>query len=651
MDWISSGYKENLLNIFKSEKKIDSIINNYELFYLDNFTLSQIFKIYNKKFLKVFSETNSKKHLSKIYEMIRGNFFNEKTNIYLNFFLDVSNDKIIYEKRKEIFSNLEFDLENDLYLKFKTILSSIEDFKTKLNLKYKIYVLENIEIRNFLLESFSIVSQNITKKELEEIIYQDDLRDTILISEEEIFCEIQRYNKDDFIKIIRGNIIKNNLNQIEKFIELFSFIDKKNIISNIENLSSLKLSLDIDTKIFSSYHEEISKNNLKEIANRTLKLEEELENINKYLKEIISKKNLSLQGDELLELLNTGNLSSLQEKIKKDISYFISEKELELINFYKSNKININSIFANSSYPLELDIEVKEEILKQIELKNSNYELELFEKLGKLDYKSIKNLWNFAYFLDLFQGIYFFSKKYDLKYPQICEEICLIDSKNIYIKSAFGISYGLGTKNLNLNNEKITILTGANSGGKTTLLEMFLQTQILTYLGLGISAQTNSKITFFDEIIYLKKFSGTQGSGAFEQTIRYLLEILDSDTKKLILIDEFEAITEPGAAAKILIMFLKELSNTSSFCIGVSHLGLEINEFLKNENNTKIRIDGISAIGLDKEGNLLTNHQPQFYKLGKSTPELILKRILQDESFWKNKSNKSKSFLEKIVEK
>ena len=73
------------------------------------------------------------------------------------------------------------------------------------------------------------------------------------------------------------------------------------------------------------------------------------------------------------------------------------------------------------------------------------------------------------------------------------------------------------------------------------------------------------------------------------------------------------------------------------------------NKDIKEENIKGIRIDGISATGLDEKGNLITNHQPQFYQLGKSTPELILKRIIQDNKFWNNKSNRYKNLLENIT--
>ena len=92
-----------------------------------------------------------------------------------------------------------------------------------------------------------------------------------------------------------------------------------------------------------------------------------------------------------------------------------------------------------------------------------------------------------------------------------------------------------------------------------------------------------------------------------------------------------------------------ELNQKDINAIAVSHLGLEIKDYLELKKTKSIRIDGISAQGLDEAGNLVTTHQPQFYELGKSTPELILKRIIQDESFWKNKSKDAKDILMKMI--
>ena len=220
----------------------------------------------------------------------------------------------------------------------------------------------------------------------------------------------------------------------------------------------------------------------------------------------------------------------------------------------------------------------------------------------------------------------------------------------MYIQNAHPISYGIGTQKLNLNQEKVSILTGANSGGKTTLLEMVLQAQVLASMGLPGAHNEHSIISLPEEIIYLKKFTGTQGSGAFEQTIRALVDILDSNTTKLMLIDEFEAVTEPGAAAKILLMFLSKIKEKEALTIAVSHLGKELDSILKEKEIKDIRIDGISATGLDEQGNLITKHQPVFYELGKSTPELIMQRILQDNKFWSDKHSGTRDIFEKLLD-
>ena len=50
----------------------------------------------------------------------------------------------------------------------------------------------------------------------------------------------------------------------------------------------------------------------------------------------------------------------------------------------------------------------------------------------------------------------------------------------------------------------------------------------------------------------MSKVTGTQSAGALERTLIGLASIVDSDSKKFVLADELEAITEPEAAAGIL---------------------------------------------------------------------------------------------------
>lgn len=651
---IPDTLKQELLKKFNTETKLNSIITNFELYNFHELTSSQLLKLFAKEPQNIYTQTYAKKHLTKIFDMIKSNFYNQKTNHYANLFFNPTKDIKELKKRKEIFSSIsKIDINEDSQKQIKAILSQIKLIDTKISFNKTIYTLDK-QIQDLLYDSYKISSLYITKKELEEIT-QNQNASFILVTEEDLYVDFEIYSFKDFQKIIIGNIIKKNSKQILDLLELLDLSSKydKSIQDCAQKLSNNELNLEIDQIKLKNLLEIDSSGFLKELTNKALRLDEEVQNINKELKEIISKKQLSLGGDELLELLNSGNMQALQDKFKADTKEIISQREKELLEDFKKAKINVNFLFSNSTYPLELDEEAKADLLNQIDQASSQLELETYKELGSINYKQIKKLWDYAFYLDFFNGISKFTKKFNLQYPKLADKLELIQSRNLYIENPMPISYGLGIDSINnvkLSNEKISVLTGANSGGKTTILEMFLQIHILTNMGLPSPTNSESTIKIFDEIIYLKKFSGTQGSGAFEQTIRNLIEILDIENSKLILIDEFEAITEPGAAAKILIEFLTELSLQNNYCIAVSHLGREIKEFI-DENNVKgIRIDGISATGLDKEGNLITNHQPVFNQLGKSTPELILKRVLQDEGFWKNKSKKSREILKKMVE-
>lgn len=87
--------------------------------------------------------------------------------------------------------------------------------------------------------------------------------------------------------------------------------------------------------------------------------------------------------------------------------------------------------------------------------------------------------------------------------------------------------------------------------------------------------------------------------------------------------DELEAITEPGASAKIIASLLDELSRGGSVAIFVSHLAEDVARFAE----TKVRIDGIEARGLDENNQLVVDRNPLYNRLAKSTPELIIDRL------------------------
>ena len=173
----------------------------------------------------------------------------------------------------------------------------------------------------------------------------------------------------------------------------------------------------------------------------------------------------------------------------------------------------------------------------------------------------------------------------------------------------------------NVSGEGVVILTGANSGGKTSLLELITQIEVLFHMGFPVPAE-RAWLEPLDEVFFFRRKRSVYGAGAFETALRSFVRALRGSGKKLILIDEFEAITEPGAAVKIIGELLKIAHEKGFYVVIVSHLG----EDLKKELPFA-RVDGIEAKGLDEQLNLVVDRQPRFGRIGRSTPELIVERL------------------------
>jgi hypothetical protein len=74
--------------------------------------------------------------------------------------------------------------------------------------------------------------------------------------------------------------------------------------------------------------------------------------------------------------------------------------------------------------------------------------------------------------------------------------------------------------------------------------------------------------------------------------------------------------------------------------IFVSHLAEDIIQLAR----VPIRVDGIEATGLDPQLNLMVNRSPEFGKIAKSTPELIVERL------YRSSKDRRKAIFERILE-
>ncbi|QCC46468.1 MutS-related protein [Halobellus limi] len=170
-----------------------------------------------------------------------------------------------------------------------------------------------------------------------------------------------------------------------------------------------------------------------------------------------------------------------------------------------------------------------------------------------------------------------------------------------------------------------TLLSGVNSGGKTSTLDLVALVVVLAQMGLPVPAE-RVELERFSELHYYAKTQGTLDAGAFESTLRDFRALADGETNRLVLVDELESITEPGASAKIVAGILEALDEQAATAVFVSHLAGEIREAAGFD----VAVDGIEALGLE-DGELVVNRSPVKDHLARSTPELIVEKLADDD--------------------
>ncbi|MCK9152302.1 MutS-related protein [Methanobacterium alcaliphilum] len=322
--------------------------------------------------------------------------------------------------------------------------------------------------------------------------------------------------------------------------------------------------------------------------------------------------NVDLNGNEVLALLNQG----MTDKIEKIFDDIIG-KSRETIKSQTGTEFDP---FIRT-YPLEIDQQELERIKKR-ELSNRQIvdfdnKVKAAKRLSDLR-KSVDNEIKEALEFDYEFAMGCFAHYYKLEPPEI--------SNNFTLKQALHLDLALENEeniqrvDYNLTDEEnVAILTGANSGGKTTLLETMAQISIMAQMGLPVCAQ-NAQIKLLDEIYFFSK-KRSLDAGAFESFLRTFAPIATTDTQKLILLDELEAITELEAAVKIISSFIEFIKDSKSYAVIVTHMAREIMKY------AEVRVDGIEAKGLDENYNLIVDRTPRMNYLARSTPELILKMI------------------------
>ncbi len=374
--------------------------------------------------------------------------------------------------------------------------------------------------------------------------------------------------------------------------------------------------------------------------------------LNEYIKRKISSSAVTIKGEQILKILQSAYDEVDMDRIKQ----YLPEEVIEI--FEKAVQIGEETIIKKLSLPQSEATLVDGILPREIKLpleanrkKIAELESNLRAKLNSKKYKLLKNISKnlekhmltvnklIAYVqeFDFFLSLGEFALKYDLNLSLTNTDFTGVGFKtgvNIFLKEqelkgklkVEPIDYNIGSTPLSEEyKEHIVILTGANSGGKSMCIELIAQISILNQMGLLVPAQT-AYVSLFDEIHFFAKSRGMLTAGALEESLKKFAKITSVNVPKLVLFDEVEAMTESGAAARILAAVLDMLSENSKTCaVMVTHLGGEIVKLTR----TPVRVDGIEAEGLDDKMNLIVNRKPRYNYLARSTPELIVERLFR----------------------
>lgn len=319
-------------------------------------------------------------------------------------------------------------------------------------------------------------------------------------------------NKELFTRVHEIQKIRNKESVLGKIIPI---IEEVNIIDKRE--------VDIDKLVYS--------------------LKEDMDNeLEKSIKQV------DLEGDEILNLLN----NNFPPKISKIFDEIINKRK-EII--HERTGIRFDPFLR--TYPIEIDdTEIQRIILEQ----SSKKENDIFDikrnaavELNTIKNKAIEEV-NDVIKFDYEFSLGSFAYEYDLCRPEFSDEIQLDGALHLELalkkdkEHIQKVNYQLTPE------ENIALLTGANSGGKTTLLETLTQISIMAQMGLPVSAN-KAKIKLFDEIYHFSK-KRSLDAGAFESFLNVFIPIVTTNNEKLVLLDELEGITELDAAVKIISTFI-----------------------------------------------------------------------------------------------
>ncbi|WP_324760178.1 MutS-related protein [Haloarcula sp. GH36] len=358
---------------------------------------------------------------------------------------------------------------------------------------------------------------------------------------------------------------------------------------------------------------------------------------NDHLREAIEERDVTIEGTDLLSLVERGAGvdSLLSRELADEYAAAVAKARdhlVETLSLRETEAMARRAFADEPTYPVERQEDVvsrlREELTAARDRRATRRKRELADDLAGLR-DDAAALVSAALEVDVELAIARFTADFDCTLPELTEEsgFAIEGGRSPLLDVPFAevepVDYAV---------EGVTVLSGVNSGGKTSTLDLVALVTTLAHMGLPVPAES-ARIGRVTELHYHAKTQGTLDAGAFEATIREFGDLVGSvgegsdERRVLVLVDELESITEPGASAKIMAGILEALSERRATAVFVSHLARDIREAATID----IGIDGIEAVGLE-DGELVVERSPVKGKLARSTPELIVEKLAADDS-------------------
>ena len=512
-----------------------------------------------------------------IFASISRNFVFSDTSNLLNCFPNTSDLNVILS-RQNFFKNLDKSFDNS-FLKGLS-LSKWPSWKPK----YDIVVVTEDEKTFTELRSRNIPTRILlTERDILDLESSDIVQ---VINCEQYTAVLERLPQSVFLNSIEEAYLERFVEELSKWSSVINVLRLNSVPSFLSSLLS-ELSPILPLLEVASV-EKLSRE----------KVEDALEVIRADIS--VSVKEMTVSGESLIDVLSKGivpvelkrviNESIRKTGVPEDL--FLQEIPVKIDEVELEKKLRSESISGYTK--VAESIRAHSRLLSSLPSKL----LELESELLILDFDAGISRW----------------VRDKVNYPVGSEELNISESENLLIDNPKPISFSLSQEH------KCSILTGANSGGKTTLLEHLLQAIVVHQLGLPFTGE--SRLPLFSEVYYFAKNKGSMSKGAFE-TLLTQMSTISPGKRTLILADEIEAVTEPGVAGRMIASTVDYFLGKGCFLVVATHLGQEIKNYLP----ALARIDGIEAKGLDDSHELIVDHNPVLGRIANSTPELIIERM------------------------